>query len=357
MKKIINKNFALLAMLIATFAFAFTSCQKDSDGSPDVKSGTPVFETITPTSAAGGEMVVLKGSGLGNIVSIVFEKLNVPAFVTSTLNTETALLFRVPTDAEGGNQNITFTNDEGKTLTVPFNVLAFPQVNSVSEYNFTEGTQITLTGTNLNDVTKVVLTGTTDEATVISKTKKVMVIEMPSTTVNRATLDITNVTGMTTTTMEFVYRPNAFVVYDDAYGSGAFGGGVQSWSYSCSVSESSTEFKNGTKSLRAAYSAGGGLSLWLGSDSWSDGHWFTDFFASTYLTFWAKGDGADVVLRIVNDGPPAGYTGTATVTVPNGVWTYFKITTDRYTGSWGRVNFINDAGGQAVYFDDILFVK
>jgi hypothetical protein len=360
MKKIKN-NIALLSLLVVAFALAFTSCKKDSDGSPDVKPGTPVFESITPELAAGGEMITLKGTGLGDIRSIVFEKLNVPAFVMSTLNTETALLFRVPTDAEGGVQNIIFTNSEGKTLTVPFNVLAFPQVNTVSNYDFTEGMEITLTGTNLNDVSDVVLTGTSDHATIVSKTKKVMVIAMPATTATRATLDITNVTGKLTTNQEFVSITNNFIMFADDYGPGAYNSGVQSWSYGCSAYKVVDNFKTGGAALRVDY-VDGGLSLFLGSD-WGDPmHVFTEWFAPVYLTFWAKGVGADVSLLIKTDSPPWDGTysgaGEKTVSVPADVWTYFKIPSSTFTGKYGRLNIIiSGTTNRSVIFDDLLYVK
>ncbi len=346
---------------------AFTSCEKDSDGSPDVKPGNPVFESITPAAAAGGELVVLKGTGLGDMTSIVFDKLNIPAFVMSTLNTETALLFRVPTDSEGGNQNIIFTNSEGKTLTVPFNVLAFPQVTSVSNYDFTEGMEITLTGTNLNDVSDVVLTGTTDHPTIVSKTKKVMVLAMPATTATRATLDITNVTGEMTTTQEFVSVTNNFIMFAEDYGTGAYNSGVQSWSYGCSAYKVIDNFKTGGAALRVDY-VDGGLSLFLGSD-WGDPmHVFTDWYPATYLapptyvTFWAKGVGADVSLLIKTDSPPWDGTysgaGEKTISVPADVWTYFKIPASTFTGKYGRLNIIiSGTTNRSVIFDDLLYVK
>jgi hypothetical protein len=359
MKRITFKKIFMLSLLAASLALPFISCQKDSDGSPDVKPGTPVFESIAPDSAQGGTLVILKGSGLGDIRTILFQKDSVPAAVTSTLNTESVLMFRVPVDAAGGEQNIIFKNSEGKELSVPFRVLAYPQVFSVSNYDFEAGSQITLTGTNLGDVTKVVLTGTTDEATIVSKSKQKLVITMPSTAAFRATLDITNVTGKKATTQEFVSLTNNFVMYADAYGPGAFNGGIQSWSFGCSVSESSDESFTGTKSLKVAY-ADGGLSLFLGSDTWADGHWFTDFFTATYITFWAKGDGKDVEIRIVPDSPPwSGFaTGTKIITVPKDVWTYFKIPMSFISGSFGRLDFvINNSTGKTVYFDDLLFVK
>ena len=356
MKNIINKKVALLPVLLIVLALAIGSCVKDSDGSPDVKAGTPAFESITPNSGAGGVLVTLKGTGLGDMKAIIFEKDSVSTYLMSTLNTENVLMFRVPAEAAGGNQNIIFVNSEEKTLSVPFNVLAFPQINTASNYDFVAGTEITLTGTNLNDVTKVVLTGTTDEATIVSKTKKQLVIAMPVTSKGRSTLDITNVTGLTTTTMEFVSITNNFIVYADAYGSGAFGGGVQSWSWGCNVSESATDAKTGTKCLKVDYTDGG-LSLWLGSDTWSDGHWFTDFFTPAYITFWAKGGGKDVTIQIKGDGPPNAPSDSKTVSVPADVWTYFKIP-HFIPGTYGRLNLIiSGTTGRTVYFDDILYVK
>jgi len=359
MKRINLTTIIKLSFLATILALPFVSCQKDSDGSPDVKPGTPVLTSITPDSAQGGQLVILKGSGLGDMSSILFQKDSVRAAITSTLNTETVLMFRVPIDAAGGVQNIIFTNSAGKELSVPFRVLAYPQVFSVSNYDFEDGSEITLTGTNLNDVTKVVLTGTTDEAAIVSKTKQKLVITMPATSVFRATLDITNVTGTKSTTQEFVSLTNNFVMYADAYGPGAFNGGIQSWSWGCTVSESSDQAKTGTKSLKVAY-ADGGLSLFLGSDTWADGHWFTDYFTAAYITFWAKGDGKDVELRIVPDNPPWSdwATGQQIVTVPKDVWTYFKIPMSFITGSFGRLDIvINNGTGRTVYFDDLLFIK
>src|SRR5450759_291949 len=359
MKKIIINKIELLSFLVFSFALALSSCKKDSDGSPSVKAGTPILESITPALASGGDLITLKGSGLGDMRSIIFEKDSIPAYLMSTLNTENVILFRVPSDGIGGAQNIIFINSVGKTLVVPFNVQAFPQVNSVSNYDFVTGTQITLTGTNLNDVTDVLLTGTIVHATIISKVKTKLVISMPATTVTRTTLDITNVTGMITTTMEFVSITNNFVMYADAWGPGDYKSGVQSWSYGCNVSETSQEFKTGTKSLKVDY-ADGGLSLFLGSD-WGDPmHVFTDWYAPAFMTFWAKGGGKDVSLLIKTDKPPDDGTysgaGDKIVSVPKDVWTYFKIPAGTWTGKYGRLNIIiSGSTSRTVYFDDLLY--
>jgi len=358
MKKTINNSIALLPVLIIALALAFSSCQKDSDGSPDVNPGNPVLTSVSPASAAGGEMVTVLGTGLGDLQAVIFETDSIPTYLNPTLNTETSVLFRVPADAFGGNQNIILINSEGKVLNVPFNVLAFPIVTTVSNYNFEAGHHITLTGNNLNDVTSVKLTGTSDAATIVSQSRKEMVIEMPSTTVTMMTLDITNVTGLTTTTQEFVCLPNNFVMYTDAWGSGAYNSGVQSWSWGCSVSETSDDFKTGTKGLKVAYTDGG-LSLFLGSD-WADPmHVFTDWYTPSYISFWAKAVGSPATLTIASDSPPWDGTysgaGEKVVDVPADVWTYFKFPSSVITGKYGRLN-IKCALEKTVVFDDLIYI-
>lgn len=349
------------SLLLSTLLY-FSCTKGDSDGSWVAPAGTPQSAGFTPDSAANGELITLVGTGLGDIRSIVFATENVPAPFYSTLNTETTIIFRVPDTAYGGEQNVTFTNSLGKQLVLPFRVLAYPTVSSASLYEFKENTELTLTGTNLLDVEKVVISGTTDEAEIVAQTSKTLTIKMPATNVIKATLNITNVTGTAVTTQEFVYIPNNFVAFDDDWGqAAAYGGTVQSWSWGCDASPFADVKKDGEKSLRVKY-ADGGLSLFLGSD-WGDPlKGFTDYFAAKFITFWARGDGADVNITIVPDGPwpassPQG-SGSHTFTVSKDVWTYYKIPTSFITGGYSRLNFkIEGTTDKTVYYDNILLVK
>ena len=124
-----------LGFLTLLAGLVLTSCEEDTDGTPRFEAGNPVATQIMPDSAASGSVVTLLGTGLGDIRSITFEKQEVPAGFQPTLNTDKALIFRVPTEASGGVQNIIVTNSAGKTATIPFKVLAYPSVSDVSEYN------------------------------------------------------------------------------------------------------------------------------------------------------------------------------------------------------------------------------
>lgn len=369
MQKIFIHKFLKLAVLVLATCITFAACEKDKDGRPDDnKPGGMTSGTITPGEAAGGTVLTLKGSGIGDIRSILFEKGNVPAPFTSTLNTESALIFSVPDTAFGGDQNIVFTNSQGKTLSVPFNVIALPQISGVSNYNFVEGYQITLTGFHLEEVNKVVLSGTTTEATIVSKSRKELVIEMPATDLTRTKLDVTNATGTTTTTQEFISIDNNFVVYADSYGPGTYNmGGIQNWSYGLDgLSEVTDVVKTGTKALKVDYNDGG-LSLFLGCNWSTPNLTFTDALPDRkFLTFWARAVDADVTVKIVPDAPWGGNEmwgdptggGSYTFNVPKNTWTYFKIPANTFTGSYSRINFgISGTTKKTVYFDDILWVK
>ena len=353
-----------LAIVLFTGVLIFSACKKDKG------MDNPTANQINPGQGAGGEVLTLHGSDLASIQSIVFEKDNVPAFFNPTLNTESAIIFRVPDTASGGQQNIIFTNTDGKQVMVPFNVLAYPKVTDVSDYNFVAGTTLTLTGVNLEEVNKVMIKGTNDAATIVSKSKKKLVITMPATTVARAKLDVSNTTGTSVTDQEFVYKPNNFIVFDDDWGkAAAYGGDVQSWSFDCNAYKSTGSIKAGTASLQSDYTkTGGGLSTFLGCSWATSNQTFSEFYKAAYLTFWARTEGADANITIVPDNPWKGIdtwgaataSGSKTITVVKGQWTYFKIPADFIAGDYSRLDFKIDAGAtipKTIYFDDIIMVK
>lgn len=339
------KNIAQLFLAVALCA-GIVSCKKDSDGSPDVKAGTPKLTAITPGEAAGNSIVTLTGSGLGQMRTIVFDKNNVPASFQQNLNTESALVFRVPDTAFGGPQNIIFTNSDGKTLSVPFKVIALPTITSMSPIDFQQGTIVTAVGNNLDDVSSITIDGTTDAATIISKERKKIVFSMPSTSVPRAKLKFTNASGERISSIELTNMALALKFFTEG-----FDQGMQDWSWANEHDVSSTVAYMGTKSLRALYGAGsyGAVSI----------HYdfnipFSDY---TYLTFWAKGGTADMQLSVW---PDSDNSRAKTVTIPADVWTYFKIPLSGMVGATTqRLDFqgMNPAVNQNIYFDNILFVK
>ncbi|MBO0935453.1 IPT/TIG domain-containing protein [Fibrella sp. HMF5335] len=351
-----------LSVLTVMAGLATLSCQKDTDGSPQIGPGNPQVTKIMPDSAAAGTTVTIVGSGLGDMRTILFEKLSVPAGFQPTLNTGEALIFRVPPDAAGGKQNVTFTNSAGQTVSVPFKVLAYPTVTNVSMYDFTKGTRITITGNNFDDVTSVAVAdsvkGVSDAATIVSKSKKELVIEMPATTLNRATLAITNGTGRIRTRQEFVNIDKAFPIFTDGY---AKGFQDNSWGDAGAVSTKAAVF--GVSSATKTYQKGN----WhlIAFANWTGIAYDPSY---TYLTGWIKGGSADYALYVTTDASKAGFgnfVDANQVNVKANVWNYVKIKLadmDFWTpgSTMKQLGFRikgPDKQDETFYFDNIMLVK
>ena len=351
-----------LSVLTVMAGLVTLSCQKDTDGSPQIGPGNPLVTKIMPDSAAGGATVTITGSGLGDMRSIMFDKLSVPAGFQPTLNTDGALIFRVPTEAAGGKQTVTFTNSAGQTVSVPFKVLAYPTVTTISMLDFTKGTTVTITGNNFDDVLSVAVAdsvkGISDAATIVSKSKKELVITMPASSLNRGTLAITNGTGRIRTKQEFVNVDKAFQIFTDGYGNDFQDG---SWGDAATVSTKEAAF--GVSSATKTYQKGN----WhlINFANWNGVSYDASY---TYMTGWIKGGSADYALFITTDASKAGFgnfVDANQVNVKAGVWNYFKIKIadmDFWTAGkiMKQVGFRikgPDLKDESFYFDNIMLVK
>ncbi|MBX6380491.1 MAG: IPT/TIG domain-containing protein [Thermoflavifilum aggregans] len=338
--KLFHDKLILMAIMLSACGILFSSCKKNS-------ASVPVVQQVFPDSAAGNNVVYITGSGLSGIRSIIFDKGRVPAPFNPEFNTDHALIFRVPDTAFGGPQQIIITNAKGDSVVIPFTVIALPTVTSVSLPEFTTGTKITLTGNNLDDVTQVVLHGTNDQASIVSQDRKTLVIQMPSTTVSRARLDITNSSGTITTQQELISVDNAKQLFTEDFGTG-----IYNWSWA-TVSVSTDYAVLGTHSIKAVFAPGGWQAISLHCDPTIDASQYT------YYTFWIKGDpnqDVQVDVRSENGGT------TQTITVPANVWTYYKFKTDFISGfPIERLDFQihgpNGSNSATLYVDDILLVK
>jgi IPT/TIG domain len=342
-----NRIHLLIKYTTIVFAAALlaVSCKKDSDGSPADKAGAMASGTIAPGSAAGGEVITLTGTGIGQIRSIVFDKNNVPAPFISTLNTETNLVFRVPDTAYGGPQNVIFTNSDGKTLSVPFSVIALPNITGAFPTDFEAGTVVTLTGNNLDDVTNIVLEGTTDAATIISQTRREMKITMPASNADRAKLKLTNASGVRVTDMDFVNVSKAITVFSEQLDNG-----FENWGWGGTYAASTDDKITGAKSMKAAYDESGS---WGGMQLGNSGS--VNISGYRYFSFWAKGADIDKNVQFYLN-----WNNVKVITVPANKWTYFRYElATAYPGvtSVNNVTYQIFEAGKTIYFDNIMFSK
>jgi hypothetical protein len=344
MRKYLNK---ILAIGFLGGTLLMTSC-----GSDDV---TPTVAKVTPEKAASSALLTVTGSGLKNIVSITFDNGNVPASFTSTFNTDGAILFRVPTDAIPGEQKIVFRNADGKEFSTAFNVLGFATITDVSDYNFSTDDEITLTGKNLADVTKVVFTGTDTELAIVSQTATTLTLKFPSTTLTQGTLTITNAAGDSKTSQSFVSKDNAFQLFTDDYAPG-----YQNASWGPS-GISTDVFKAGAASMYMTYNKG----------NWSqDGYGWTNTANDNfkYFSFWIKGGSKDYELYIWSQQSPDGFSTFSDynkIVVPANVWTYFKLDVGTLKlwangTEWNQIGWRikgPDDQDETFYVDDVMFIR
>ncbi len=346
-------------MLLLVSVSMICSCEKNKDGSSISKaSTTPQPNPIEPGQAPSNEVLTLTGSGIGGVASIVFEIDSVPATFNPNFNTNNAIVFRVPTDALPGDQHIIFKNTAGVEFKVPFKVLGLPAILDVSDYNFSANGQLTLTGKNLADVSRVSFQGGTTELEVVSKTATSIVIKMPATTAfAQAKLVMTNEAGTVTTTQEFVNIDNAFRIFTDNYENGFENG---SWG---PASISNTVSKRGTSSFMATYNQGN----WSadGFANWGGLAYSADY---KFLSFWIKGGLIDHTFYITGDQRAGGYGNsdrTMPILVPASVWTYYKIKMSDLE-LWKKGGDLKQLGwwipgpdnaNETLYFDDVIFIK
>jgi hypothetical protein len=329
---------------LGILAVAVCSCEKDEKGMPDIKAGSLQVNKIEPDSASGGDVLVVNGSGLGSLKSIMFEKDNVPAGFNPTFNSDEAIVFRVPDTAGGGQQNIIFTNSAGVVTKVPFKVIALPTLSESSAIDVEPGMNVTLTGINFEDVNKVVVAGTTTEVPIVSKSKKQLVVTIPPSDISRAKFSITNSSGTRVTDQEFTYLPNTFAIYSDALSSN-----IDNYSWSTEFKPSTTNKISGANGLSAEY-----LGAWAGIQL--SQKVAVDLAPYKYLTFWTKGSASDRVITL-NFNWAKGIN----VTIPANKWTYHKIDLDTFKGAGvsSLTNFIMQINGDPdlFYFDNIVLVK
>lgn len=355
MKRYIT-NWLMLA-LFAMVTTTFFSCEKDENGGSSASSN-PKIDKIDPERGASNEVLTITGSGIGGMTSIVFEQDSVAAPFNPNFNTDHALIFRIPEAAVPGQQNIIFRNSKGVEIKVPFMVLGLPRITESSQYSFTDGTEVTLTGKNLDDVTKVAYAGTTDALSIISKSATSLKIKMKGTTLNSVKFAITNEAGTITTTQELINLDHAYSFFTEGFDNGWENG---SWG----AAEVSSDFaRSGSKSFKVTYAKGNWSAN--GFASWSKGLDYTDEYK--YLSFWVKGGPADYTFYITGDQREGGY-GNADrsypIVIPKEVWTYFKIklsdlqlwkkgTNFKQLGFWIPGPDDQDV---SLYFDDVLLIR
>ena len=336
------------------------------------------FDSVV-TSANLGNLYQIQGTNLGSATSVTFNGFT--AYFNRALITDNSIIVQVPSNTPylgpAANDSLVVTTEHGK---VGYKLVILPPPPTVagySDYDFTAGSRITLTGVGFASVTAVKVSGTlggSGNATITSQNDTVMVLQFDSMNVSRGNLVFTyNAGGQTDSakgTQELVDIDNAYQVF--AYGNIAPGWGSWSWD---NAQISNVHAITSNESWNAQFSGGG----WKIDGFRNGGGNLTDGLAYspdyTYLVFWVYGGSAKETLYIEwgNEGfNNSGANEINAQTIQPNQWNYIKVPISSLLWNTGTTNwaannsqnlntvafFMNsNSVTEQVYFDDVVLVK
>jgi len=321
----------------------------------------------TTTAGNLGNYYLISGTNLGSVTNITFNGYS--AYFNRALLTDNSIVVQVPSKTPyygpSAKDSLVVTTLYGKA-TYKFTIIAPPPtVSSYSNYDFYAGSQITLSGVGFASVTGVNLLGSspgTATTSIISKNDSVLVLQFPTTTITRGILQFNYTSAGTATTLnaaqELVNLDNAYQIFTDGYQNSWENG---SWSGQAGIS--TTIFKTGSASFMGVFPKSGwkieGFQNWYPSLPYDASY--------KYLVFWVYGGAASQTVNIQTNTSSLGYgqNGSNPITVPPGVWTYFKIPISSISfwstgGTLQQLGFFikgPDSGDEKLYFDDVVLVK
>ena len=169
---------------------------------PPTLSATPVSPKVG--TSAGGQTVVISGSGLATTTSVTFGGTPVQSIVSRT---DTAVTVLTPAKAASATAvNVTVTTDSG-TVTAPaaFTFAAPASVTTIAPATGSTlgGTSVTIAGTNLLTTTSVTFDGI--EGSIRSKTGTSIVVSAPAHAVGVVSVVVGGATGTVTKENAFTY--------------------------------------------------------------------------------------------------------------------------------------------------------
>jgi hypothetical protein len=147
----------------------------------------PSVTSDSPTYGPVGQSVTLSGSNFLQITSVTVCGVT----ASYTVNSSTQITVTVPSGASGTG-NITVTNPAGSS-SVTFEVVSAPTITNVTPSVATPGTNITITGTNLDHVTNVTIGGVSASYTINSATQ--ITATVPAGVSGNVTVTVTNAAG------------------------------------------------------------------------------------------------------------------------------------------------------------------
>jgi IPT/TIG domain-containing protein len=312
----------------------------------------PVATSISPNPILHQTNLTITGTNLDLAKQILFTGVSSPV-TTFVSQSATQLVVKIPAGTQKGK--ITLVVASG--VTTIFNVdldVVLPAISSMAPNPIDTGANLTITGTNLDLVTSISFVGAANPVTsFVSKTATQIVVKVPGGVLKgKLTFGILNSTLTVQSPVDLQITgglpPLAdfpFAIYTDALQNT-----FQDWSYSDTHDFNSTaNVRQGTKSVRAVYAAGGyqGVTFHAGTGA------STAAYTKLEFSIFGEAGTAGKKLNVVVNG---NYSTPPQVTIVGGEWTTYSLLLSSLgspatineivlqTAGWGGVVHIDHVG-------------